>query len=93
MLHWLRHVAGLDSGTGGWYLWWSGVGGDFTELAIVGGIISLYQAKTCDIKGCHRIAHHTVRDTDWSICRKHAPRPRPTLADLEQALSDEELPE
>lgn len=92
MLGLLSHVLGLDNSSGSWYLFWSGFGGDLSEVAIIGGLYSLYQSRTCDLKGCHRLATVKVKDTDWTVCRKHAPTGRPSVADLADAFEEEVLP-
>lgn len=92
MSSWLSRVLGLDNPAGAYYLFWSGVGGDLSHLAIIGAIIGYWQNKTCDIKRCYRWAHYKVRDTDWTVCRRHSPRPSPTIADLERIVPEEELP-
>lgn len=38
-MHSLIHLLGLDSASGAWYLFWSGLGSDLGELALVGAIM------------------------------------------------------
>ncbi len=77
VIPWLAHIFGLDSGSGEWYLFWSGVGSDITELAILGGIVSIYRKHNCGVKHCPRIAHHDFTDPVTGLvhhlCRKHHP--------------------
>lgn len=81
-MDWLTHVLGLDDGTGPWYLFWSGVGADLGELAIVGGLISIYRRHQCHVKPCIRIGRHKMDGTDWVVCARHHPTGAPTVADL-----------
>lgn len=39
MLHWLYLIAGLNSANSPWYLFWSGIGADWTRLLAFGGLI------------------------------------------------------
>lgn len=89
----MARVLGLTDPGGSWYLFWSGVGGDFSELAIIGALVGFYQSRTCDIKGCHRLARYRVRDTEWTVCGRHAPNERPTVEELTQAVPDDQLPD
>lgn len=66
LLHWM----GLDNASGPAYLFWSGIGSDITEFAILGTIIKLYWQHKCAT--CWRIAHHAVKGTPWKTCHKHA---------------------
>lgn len=62
----------IDEGGKG-YGFFSGVGSDIGELAIIGGLISIYRKHTCHIDGCWRIAKHPVEGTPYVACRKHHP--------------------
>ncbi len=68
---------GLDDASGAWYLFWSGVGADITELAIIGGLISIYRRHNCGVRWCWRIARHDFTDpsgtTTHHLCRHHHP--------------------
>jgi hypothetical protein len=70
--HPLAHWLGLDDPGGRVYLFWSGVGSDLTELAIIGGLISVYRRHTCEVHRCWRLARHTTA-ADHNVCRKHHP--------------------
>ena len=82
MIHWLAHVLGLDSGSGGWYLFSSGFGANFGELAIVGGLLAIVRHHNCHAKGCPRIGRHKVPGTDFSCCARHTPGGAPTHAHI-----------
>jgi hypothetical protein len=70
MVSWFMHVAGLDDGSGAWYLWWSGIVGD---LALVGAAISIARHVNCHSHGCWRIARHPVAGTPYKTCARHHP--------------------
>jgi hypothetical protein len=68
---------GLTNGSGHAYLFWSGIGSDIAELAIIGGLISIYRKHNCGVRRCIRIARHDFTDPGTGIvhhlCRKHHP--------------------
>lgn len=78
--HWLAmHTGSLNtSGAPPDYNFWSGFGSDIGEIAIIGGLISIYRKHNCHVKGCWRIARHPVTGTDYIVCRKHHPLDDPT---------------
>jgi hypothetical protein len=69
---WLAHVLGLDSGSGYWYLFWSGFGSDIAEIAIIGGLISIYRRHNCEVHGCWRLGRHATA-AGQHVCRRHHP--------------------
>ena len=73
MLHALQHFFGLDDLSGPFYGFWSGVGSDITELAIVGGLIGIYRRHTCHARRCWRFGRHPVAGTPYIVCRRHHP--------------------
>ncbi|MCX4750915.1 hypothetical protein OG455_41275 [Kitasatospora sp. NBC_01287] len=84
-MHWLAHFFGLDNPSGPAYLLWSGVGSDVSELAIIGGLISMWRRHNCHVRGCWRIARHPVDGTNWVVCRHHHPDDPPTAAAVRNA--------
>lgn len=68
---------GLDNAAGPWYLFWSGIGSDITELAIIGGLISIYRRHNCGVRWCCRLGRHEFTDPGGGmthlLCRKHHP--------------------
>jgi hypothetical protein len=72
-MHGLAVWFGLTNGSGHAYLFWSGVGSDITEVAIVGGLISVYRRHSCHVDSCWRIGKHAVADSPFVVCRKHHP--------------------
>lgn len=84
---WLAHVLGLDDGSGRWYLWWSGMGANIGEFAIVGSLLSGVRHHNCHVRGCWRVGRHPVVDTGYVVCRRHHPTGAPTAADIREAVS------
>jgi len=76
-VNWLAHVLGLDSGSGYWYMWWSGMGSDLGELAIIGTLAAHYKRHLCHVdhpKRCWRPAIHPVPGTPFKTCKRHHPQ-------------------
>jgi hypothetical protein len=48
--HWFLHFFGLDSASGTAYLAWSGALSDLGELAIIGGLITVYRKHVCEVR-------------------------------------------
>lgn len=67
----IAHILGLDNAAGFWYLFWSGIGSDLGELAIVGGLIQLARHHTCHVHRCWRVAKHP--SGIFVVCAKHHP--------------------
>jgi hypothetical protein len=67
-VHWLVRIAGLDDPTGPVYLFWSGIGADLGEFAIVAVI---WHHLNCHVKGCWRIAGHRNPQTGFRSCMRH----------------------
>lgn len=44
-MHWLLYHFGLTSATSPWYLFFSGIGGDWTRLLAFGAIVKLYRQR------------------------------------------------
>lgn len=86
-MHWLNHVLGLDNGSGGWYLLWSGFGANFGELAIVGSLIAGVRHHNCHVRKCWRVGRHPVAGTAFVVCRRHHPDGAPTAADVRESAS------
>jgi hypothetical protein len=84
---WLAHVLGLDDASGGWYLWWSGIGSDISELALVGAVLAHVRRLNCHVHGCLRIGRHPVAGTGYVVCRRHHPDGAPTAAEVREAAS------
>lgn len=83
-MSWLAHWLGLDSASGAPYLALSGFLADLGELAIVGGLISIYRRHNCEVHRCPRIARHLTAAAH-RVCRRHAPDGAPTHADVIEA--------
>ena len=78
----LGHFFGLDNGGGANYLFWSGVGSDFTEVALIGAAYTVWRRHNCGVRGCWRIGRRVVPGTDHVACNRHHPNPPPTHAQM-----------
>ena len=72
MIHALAHVLGLDNASGPWYLWWSGIGADLSEIAVLGGLVGIYRRHNCEIHRCWRLGRHATA-AGHRLCRAHHP--------------------
>lgn len=77
MTRWLLHVLGLDDLSGRWYGWWSGIGSDLGEAAIVTSLAALVRRHNCHVRGCWRVGRHQVEGTSWVVCSTHHPHGAP----------------
>jgi len=82
MWHALAHVLGLDDVSGYWYAFWSGSGGDLGELAIAGGLVSIYRRHNCHVHRCWRLGRHPVEGTPHVVCARHHPDGAPTAEQI-----------
>lgn len=76
MLHWILLVTGIHIPQGqysSWYNFWSGLGSDISEFAILGGVFLAYKKINCHVEGCPKIGHFQVNKTPYKVCRKHHP--------------------
>lgn len=75
-MSWLPHILGLDNGSGAVYLWWSGVGANLGEFAIVGALFAHYKRHVCHVDAprfCWRLGMHPVAGTPYKTCKRHHP--------------------
>jgi len=82
LLHWLAVHTGTVNEPGPYYGFWSGFGSDIGEIAIIGGMASIYRKHNCHVRGCWRIARHPVAGTDFIVCRRHHPDDAPSHQDV-----------
>lgn len=68
---WFIHFFGIDDGTSQQYLFWSGLGSDLGEVALLGGLVQIYRSNRCHVDGCHRIGRHHIQH--YRVCRIHHP--------------------
>jgi hypothetical protein len=73
VIHLIFHWLGLDNASGPLYLAWSGAGADFGELAIVGGLLSIYRRHNCSQRHCWRVGRRQLHDTGLHLCHRHHP--------------------
>lgn len=55
------------------YQFWSGIGSDIGEVAILGGVATIARHLNCHVKGCWRLGGHAVEGTPFRTCRRHHP--------------------
>lgn len=75
VVQWFLHFAGLDDGSGAWYLFWSGFIGaveGVAGLAVLGGLLHLAMEHNCQVKGCWRFGFRKT-DAGHHACKKHHP--------------------
>jgi len=53
------------------YQFWSGVGSDIGELAILGAVIGAYRKAECHAQGCHRFGRFA--HGHYRLCHVHHP--------------------
>lgn len=66
--HWVWWHLGL-SGSGPWSAFFSGLGSDLSELALLGGVLRMIN---CHEPGCHRLGHHIGGRV---VCHRHREKP------------------
>ncbi len=69
-LNWLLPWHSLYGDT---YQFWSGVGSDIGELAILGGVIGLWRQHNCHVHRCWRLSWHPHPQHGHPVCRRHHP--------------------
>jgi hypothetical protein len=81
MITFLVQFFGLDNGSSVGYLFWSGIGSDLSEIALIGALIGIYRKHQCHIDRCWRLARHPTGN-GIVVCAKHHPQGPPSPADL-----------
>ena len=77
---WLGHFTGVSNESGPGYGFFSGIGSDIGEVAILGGVVQLYRHRNCREQGCWRLGLHTYNDEHGQphpACRGHHPHMGP----------------
>lgn len=74
----LLQWAGVSSSSSRSYNFWSGLGSDIAEFAILGGLISIYRKHVCHQHGCWRFSRHTSK-AGHALCHKHIAMPLDSL--------------
>jgi hypothetical protein len=89
MINWAYWFFGLDNGSGSKYMFWSGIGSDITEFAVVGALLSLLRKHNCEAHRCWRIGRHEWTDPATGIshklCRRHHPLGPLTVAGIAES--------
>jgi hypothetical protein len=71
--HQVLEFFGVIGESGKGYGFWSGVGSDIGELAIVGALAGLVRQRNCHVDRCWRLGRHPVEGTPHTVCRRHHP--------------------
>lgn len=73
--HWLAVHTGTVNEAGPYYGFWSGFGSDIGEIALLGGVFSLFRHQNCGVKHCWRLSRHEYKmdGITHRLCRKHHP--------------------
>lgn len=62
-IHWILYHTGLTDPSSSWYLFFSGIGGDWTRLLAFGALVKLYKQREqhhAELKDMHE-RHHRER--------------------------------
>jgi hypothetical protein len=86
LLHWLAVHTGSSNTPGAPpnYNFWSGFGSDIGEVAIIGGLISVYRRHNCEVHRCWRLGRHETA-AGHHVCRRHHPDGPLTADDVHRA--------
>jgi hypothetical protein len=84
LLHWLAVHSGTVDEPGPYYGFWSGIGSDIGELALVGGMATLVRHRNCEVHGCWRLGRHQTA-AGHRVCRRHHPAGHLTAGDVHAA--------
>ena len=84
----LGHLIGADGNE--WYNFWSGMGADLGQVALIGAAIGLYRKHLCHVHRCWRLAKQPVEDTTWLVCHKHHPDGKPTGATMARLAAEKQ---
>jgi hypothetical protein len=57
--------------SGAWYGWWSGAAG---EVGFLAAFAVAYRKIECHSSGCHRIGHHKLEGSPYTVCSKCHPQ-------------------
>ena len=72
-MHWLWVHGGLSSPNSPWYLFWSGIGADWTRLLTLGGVVTLVR-QHAKLKDMHERHHRELtKDKLGGTERPHSP--------------------
>lgn len=66
------HFFGLDNAAGPWYLFWSGIGSDLSEITLVAGLYAIYRRHVCEVRWCWRVGRAGTA-AGHCVCRRHHP--------------------
>ncbi len=61
----------LDPLWGAGYQFWSGIGSDVGEVALISGVYVLLRRHNCHVSGCWRLQFHPHPKHGHPVCKKH----------------------
>jgi hypothetical protein len=63
------------------YQFWSGIGSDLGEIAIIAAVFAFWRRHNCHVNGCWRLAWHPSDDHGGhTVCRHHHPHAKAVTA-------------
>lgn len=68
---WIERFTGASNTSGVAYGMWSGFGSDLTEFLMLGGIIQIFRAHNCHVRGCWRVGKYQLGP--YKVCKHHNP--------------------
>ena len=87
----ISHFFGLDGAE--FYSFWSGIGADIGQLALIGGAIGLYRKHNCHVHRCWRMGKAPIEGTPWIVCHHHHPVGKPTEAHIDALKQAHQAPQ
>lgn len=76
-------LMGNRAEAGGYYGWWSGIGGATQNFTLAGGALLVYRHRNCHVHRCWRIGRHQAGP--YTVCRRHMPGGAPSAEDVASA--------
>src|SRR5262249_11034224 len=91
---WLQWFLGFQAGdgNGAHYLFWSGIGSDIGEVAILGWLYAFLRRHNCEVHGCWRLGRHTTAG-GHVVCKRHHPAGKITPELVRMARAAAQRPE
>lgn len=91
MWHELARICGLTDASGSYYLFWSGIGGGPTVIALPIVAYEYARRNSCDVPGCKRMARRKAKDKygdTHGVCVRHLHEYEVKPDEIEQELGE-----